>query len=111
MDYYDSNAVYEESLDRYRNRRHRLRDLKHPEAGRPRTVLIHGLTIEEWDARREAQDGRCAICGRDDRPLVGDHDHRTLQFRGFLCSMCNTGLGMFRDDPEALAAAIKYLGA
>lgn len=48
-------------------------------------------------------------------PLVRDHDHKisskiTIQsFRGWLCSNCNTGLGLHQDDPEILRAAAEYL--
>jgi hypothetical protein len=58
-------------------------------------------------------DGKCAICqGRyppGKKGLAIDHDHRTGQFRGLLCTNCNGGLGRFHDDPEVLASAIKYL--
>ena len=52
--------------------------------------------------------GRCEICGNKDRLFI-DHIHGTSQIRGLLCSMCNTGLGMFRDNRESLAKAIDYL--
>jgi hypothetical protein len=38
-----------------------------------------------------------------------DHCHETGEFRGFLCSNCNLGLGKFKDDPEILLNAIAYL--
>jgi hypothetical protein len=71
----------------------------------------YGTTKDEVD--RMAQTG-CAICGttdwpgRHNRPHV-DHDHTTGAVRGILCSECNTGLGKFRDDPDRLTAAIRYL--
>lgn len=59
------------------------------------------------------QGGKCAICGimpaPDERQLCVDHDHRTKAFRGLICNSCNIGLGSFRDDPEALRAAIDYI--
>lgn len=54
----------------------------------------------------------CDCCG--DLILVGkgpqlDHDHSTGTFRGWLCTLCNTGLGLFRDDPIRLRRAVAYL--
>lgn len=66
-----------------------------------------GITVEEFESRRM---GACECCGRDDRfPLHWDHDHRTGQFRGFLCEPCNHLLGKAKDDATILTAAIAYL--
>ena len=62
-------------------------------------------------------DGLCDICGQPSMvmrgetpvPLVMDHDHATVTFRGFLCSPCNTMLGQARDNVDILVAAIEYL--
>ena len=42
-------------------------------------------------------------------PFCLDHDHKTEEFRGYICMDCNTGLARFQDDPEILAEAEKYL--
>lgn len=73
----------------------------------------YGLTEERYLEMLEAQDGLCAICGKPGRSrgLHVDHDHSTGAVRGLLCHPCNSGMGMFGDDPEVLASAIKYLRA
>lgn len=60
------------------------------------------------------QDYKCAICGDDlrSRPSKqthADHCHDTKTPRGVLCTQCNTGMGLLRDDPERLQKAIDYL--
>lgn len=75
---------------------------------------LYGITPEQFTTLLEAQGNRCAICGsaewpgKDNCPHV-DHDHATGKVRGLLCGPCNIGLGQFGDDPERLAAAIRYL--
>lgn len=71
----------------------------------------HGITLETYDAHLTSQGGGCAICGqRDDHyRLAVDHCHDTGTIRGLLCSLCNRGLGMFKDDPTRLRAALQYL--
>lgn len=51
----------------------------------------------------------CDLCKRTDKLLVFDHDHKTKEFRGWLCSGCNTALGKLGDSLESLLRAIKYL--
>lgn len=58
----------------------------------------------------EKTGGHCMICGKFvGQSLHRDHCHKSGKTRGVLCSNCNTGLGMFQDDVETLASAIKYL--
>lgn len=69
----------------------------------------------------ELTDTRCGICRTQDPGGRGDwhfdHDHRCCKrgcpkcFRGLLCSQCNLGLGLFKDDPERLSAAIDWVSA
>lgn len=60
------------------------------------------------------QGNKCAICGThaDDAPnkrLHLDHCHATGQPRALLCHHCNVGIGHFKDNPDLLHAAIRYL--
>ena len=74
----------------------------------------YGITIDQYDDMYENQQGRCAICGTDEpgsrfNHFHVDHDHVTGQVRALLCEACNTGLGKFKDDPNLLRLAAKYL--
>ena len=90
---------------------------------------LYGVTPEEVEALRIAQDYRCAICGRHEdeieRPAAGrprldgsrsvsaalvvDHCHETGRIRGLLCNACNAGLGHFGDDADRMRAAATWL--
>lgn len=54
----------------------------------------------------------CSICGTENfgaHRFSVDHDHITGKFRGILCTSCNAGLGLFKDDVERMKKAITYL--
>lgn len=77
-----------------------------------RVLLVYGLTWDEYDLLLACQEGRCAICGGTPRryALAVDHDHRTGEIRGLLCSRCNHKLlGSANDDPVRLRKAADYL--
>ena len=65
------------------------------------------LRIFEIRAGRKKPD-KCELCGKK-RELVFDHDHRTEEFRGWICRKCNTALGMVEDDINILALMIEYI--
>lgn len=60
-----------------------------------------------------AQDHACAICEaptwEHQKRLHVDHDHATGAVRGLLCSTCNLALGGFKDSPQLLESALRYL--
>ena len=71
--------------------------------------LKYGISEAEFAARIEAQGGKCPVCKEDlSKPCI-DHDHKTNQIRGIVCSGCNFGIGHFKDSPERLRAAALYL--
>lgn len=69
-------------------------------------VRAHGLTDSEANAMKRG--ASCSICSRVDR-LAIDHDHATGYVRGVLCIECNLGIGQFKDSPDRLRSAAKYL--
>jgi hypothetical protein len=86
---------------------------------RQRIVLKYryGLDPEVYRAMIASQDGKCAICGEPPDPsgshvrrvLCVDHDHASGEIRGLLCYACNVAIGHFRDNPELMRLAAKYL--
>ena len=73
----------------------------------------YGLSKEDYLILLETQDNKCAICNTDQkeltRKLVVDHCHTTKKVRGLLCSHCNVGIGMLKENENNLMAAIQYL--
>lgn len=79
----------------------------------------HSMTREEYDARKAAQDHKCAICGReqgtypsrrgDGTKLVLDHNHETGQLRGMLCRDCNFALGYVHESVETAQRMMDYI--
>lgn len=70
-----------------------------------------GISVEQFHQLSAAQDGKCFLCNNPPSGprLLLDHNHDTGKFRALLCTNCNTGLGMFRDNPELLRRAAEYL--
>lgn len=82
---------------------------------RHRLKKKYGLTETAFQSMLTAQDNTCAICSvrmADKKgqfsPTV-DHDHKTGSVRAILCTSCNWGIGVFRDDPELMRAAAAYV--
>lgn len=79
----------------------------------------YGLSEADYAKILSDQDGTCAICKlpeigtsgvkRTIKALAVDHNHLTGTVRGLLCGMCNTALGLFKDDTRLLNAAVEYL--
>lgn len=109
-----------------RVREYRERNAKNPahidRARSHHLKSLYGVTLDDMARYLGEQGGKCKICrtdlcistlgskGRKGKPHV-DHCHKTGKYRGILCHGCNLGIGLFQDNPAALANAIKYLGA
>lgn len=68
----------------------------------------YGISISERDDMVNSQDRKCKICFLE-RKLYVDHCHSTGKVRGMLCGTCNSGIGFFKDSPDMLESAIRYL--
>lgn len=73
----------------------------------------YGITLDSYEEMLEKQDRKCYICGNEanynGKPLYVDHCHDSGKVRKLLCQHCNSGLGMFRDNPELLIKAADYV--
>lgn len=77
----------------------------------------YGVTLEWYRNTLAKQNNVCAICKHPETAVVRgkviampiDHDHKTGKARGLLCTKCNRGLGLFRDNKDILQVAIQYL--
>ena len=74
-------------------------------------IRRYGISVDDYDAMYNSQNGGCYICGEPDvgRALSIDHNHRTGKVRGLLCSNHNRALGLLNDDPDLLLKAHAYL--
>ena len=88
-------------------------------------VQNYGITLTEYARMYSAQEGRCAICGKEEtarlpgrktadtefrtRDLSVDHNHTTGKNRELLCNACNHMLGHALENKSTLLNAVKYL--
>lgn len=83
-----------------------------PEAMRIYHLRKYGLTLETYAALIASQSGRCAVCDcaftEKRRPCI-DHCHDRKHVRALLCVQCNAALGQFRERPEYMEAAARYI--
>lgn len=92
-----------------RRAQRRLGSTRRPGSSRRKGQPGYRLTSAEREMLLVRQNYACAVCGRDSRRLVVDHDHATGQVRGLLCHHCNVGLGWFGDDAVILERAFRYV--
>ncbi len=75
----------------------------------------YGITLDEYESLLSLQRERCAICGtlngnaRNGQWNV-DHDHKTGEVRGLLCTSCNLRLAVL-DNPDWMRKANRYIEA
>lgn len=81
----------------------------------------HGMTLAQWQAMCDEQDGLCYLCLRPlpegAKEIVIDHDHSCCPprkscarcRRGMACRYCNVGVGALGDSPERMRLAADNL--
>jgi len=71
------------------------------------------LDINDFFALLNEQKGLCAVCKAPimitNKGYAVDHCHETGTIRGLLCNRCNLGLGLFKDNEDALLEAANYI--
>jgi hypothetical protein len=92
---------------------------KNPEKVKNMDLKKHyGISLDEYKKMSVNQSHCCAICGEKEtsldkngaeRFMAVDHCHKTGKIRALLCKACNTALGNFKDNPNLLKKAAKYL--
>lgn len=65
------------------------------------------LAAQELAAQRPKPD-RCELCGKIG-PVVFDHCHDSGKFRGWICTSCNSALGLVKDNVQLLQSMAAYL--
>lgn len=85
-----------------------------PEYFQERKLLKkYGLTLIDYNNLLKVQEYRCAICQihQDElkRKLDVDHNHKTGENRGLLCTNCNRALGKLKDRATICVRAAEYL--
>lgn len=83
-------------------------------SGLRQALKVRGITLGEYEKMNEAQGGVCAICRQPQQHkfrqcLDIDHCHASGKVRGLLCSKCNVGIGLLREDAIILQNAASYL--
>ncbi|MBC8391514.1 MAG: endonuclease VII domain-containing protein [Deltaproteobacteria bacterium] len=112
-DRYASDENYRIEICRSTSEYHR----KNPEKRLAQRLKQYGITIDEYYGILEKQGGKCAICGSTDsgdkrtKRFHLDHCHETGKVRGLLCASCNMGIGKFKESPDILLRASKYLSS
>ena len=72
-----------------------------------------GVSVNSHLKKKEKLAGRpkserCEICGSNES-ICFDHNHKTGEFRGWICSKCNKTLGFAEDNIKRLELLILYL--
>jgi hypothetical protein len=110
---------YWEKTGRHKRNPNRKKHITDPQvARRGKYRRNYGITIEEYEALFEQQNGLCASCHNPEtatmkrtgklKQLSIDHCHVTGKVRALLCSSCNQAFGCLKEDPARIRALLAY---
>lgn len=72
-----------------------------------------GITKEQYQQLYRRQKGKCYVCQHHSREfpraLAVDHNHKTGEIRGLLCTYCNRYRVGRHTDPEIMRRVYLYL--
>jgi hypothetical protein len=108
-----SKEWYKQNKVEYNQRNNETNRL-HPEIQKNlKLIKTYGITLDQYEAMELEQNGCCYICKRNKelfaRGLCVDHNHNTGEVRKLLCSPCNQGLGLIKENITVAESIIKYL--
>lgn len=73
----------------------------------------YGITRDQYNDLFNKQNGKCAICGREQKELNSalavDHCHKTGKVRGLLCGNCNASLGLLFESLQTIENLKQYV--
>lgn len=76
-------------------------------------MKTYGITLEQYDELLEKQNQCCAVCLKHEKEfkmkLAVDHNHKTGEIRGLLCTNCNHRLIGRHTDAERLRRMAAYI--
>lgn len=67
------------------------------------------VDVSEIDGLMSLVTQSCPICNRDMKRPHLDHNHSTGKVRNFICSRCNTALGLVEENTEILKNLTLYI--
>lgn len=84
---------------------------KNPEAWRGyRYKWAYGITLDDYNKMFKQQGGCCAVCGKHQneikRILHVEHNHKTNEIRGLVCSKCNLAIAYLEDKELCLKVTL-----
>jgi len=69
----------------------------------------YNISLEEYNKQVLSRENKCDICLEKVKTLHVDHNHTTMEVRGYLCGSCNRAIGLLQDKAFNCFRAGEYL--